>query len=141
MSFGRQFMDLASLSEEAALAGADRLAAAASPVVDLDVRGADSVRSFGVLRRMVDRLHERAPGRPLVLSVTTNLGAMDDAACDWLVRQGTLITLAFDGPCDAHEANRARSGAPAHDAVVSWIRFLHQRFAERGVSAVAAYVT
>jgi hypothetical protein len=141
VSLGHPFIELAALSEAAALARADRLAAAPSPVVDLDVRGADSLPAVGVLQRMVDRLHERAPGRPLVLSVTTNLGATDHAACDWLVQQGALVTLAFDGPREAHEANRARSGAPAHEAVVSWIRLLHQRFAERGVSTVAAYVT
>ena len=128
------------MSEAAALARADEILATASSVLDVEVRGGEPLASFPALRSMVERLRERGGRRTLLLSLSSNLASMTEESCDWLVAQGALLTIAYDGTREAHEANRARTGAPAHDVVEGWIRRIHARYEARHIAPVAAYL-
>jgi sulfatase maturation enzyme AslB (radical SAM superfamily) len=110
--------------------------------VDVEMRGADPLDDEAAVRRIAGLLRDGCAraGRTLGLSIATNLRAMTQAACEWLVVTDFTVTLAFDGPPEAHEANRAVTGAAPHETVRAWIRQLHELYARRSIGPAAAYV-
>ena len=121
---------------------AERILESPSRYLDVDFRGGEPLSSVNVVRGIVQRLREGClrTDRKLALSMVTNLSHMTSEACDWLLANQVLLTVSFDGPPEAHEANRALTGAPAHEETQRWVREIHARHAALGVPPSVAYV-
>jgi hypothetical protein len=78
-------------------------------------------------------------GAPIRVASVDGYGATGEA-CDRLIDEGALFTVRFDGAPEAHDANRAVTGAPPHDVAVRAVRDLHARCAARGLDPALAYV-
>ena len=140
MTGERHVVAVDGLTDDAARARADDILQGRAEFMDVELVGAEPLASPGVVRTLVDRLHDRRGTRTLVVSLRTSLASMTTETCDWLVARGVLLTIPYGGSREAHEANRPFTGAPAHDVVEAWIRGIHARYAARGVSPEAAYL-
>jgi sulfatase maturation enzyme AslB (radical SAM superfamily) len=122
---------------------AERILESPSPYVDVDFRGGEPLSNVNVVRRIVEQLRKGClrTDRKLALSMVTNLSHMTSEACDWLLANEVMLTVTFDGPPEAHEANRVLTGAPAHEETQRWVREIHDRHEALGVPPSLAYVT
>ena len=131
------------MADAIGLACAERILESPSRYLDVDFRGGEPLANVNVVQHIVERLRAgcRRTDRKLALSLVTNLSCMTSEACDWLLEHNVVLTVAFDGPRETHEANRAVTGAPTHEETERWVREIHDRHAALGVSASLAYVT
>ncbi|HEY5243993.1 MAG TPA: hypothetical protein VIJ22_21075 [Polyangiaceae bacterium] len=130
------------MSDAIGRACAERILESPARYLDVDFRGGEPLTNVSVVRGIVHELREGClrTGKKLALSMVTNLSHMTSEACDWLLANQVMLTVTFDGPPAAHEANRALTGAPTHDETQRWVREIHARHAALGVSPSLAYV-
>ncbi len=124
-----------------AVAITDRICTTPARTLALEFRGDDPLAHTDVVRLVIDRARALTVGRALTFSMVTHLGALTPAVCDWLVDTAITVTVPLHPLPDAHEADRARTGAPTYTVSVRALQDLHARFAARGISPEGAYVT
>ncbi len=102
-----------------------------------EYQGGEPTVNWDVLKFCVEYSREKNKVERKILdhSVVTNMTYMNKERADWLVDNNILMCTSLDGPKEVHDGNRPWTGkkAAAFDSVMHWMKYINQRYIDRGL--------
>lgn len=94
--------------------------------------GGEPLLEFELIQRCVEYANEKAEGKEVSFSITTNATLLTEDIIDYLSENGIMLTISLDGPKEIHNKNRkfAGSGIGSFDKVIENMGKLKKKYPE-----------
>ena len=98
--------------------------------ISIGFYGGEPLLEFDLLKKCIEYAEERAEGKELSFSITSNGTLMNKEIIEYLIKHGVNLTISLDGPKEIHDSNRrfAADGGGTFDAIMKNIEMVRQEY-------------
>lgn len=92
--------------------------------------GGEPLLEFNLVKQCIEYAEEKADGKNLMISMTTNASLLTDEVVEFLSKHNVNLTISLDGPKEIHDKHRilALNGYGSFDKVISNIENIDNKF-------------
>lgn len=122
----------------------DRIFESPNPGVTIEFQGGEPLLNFDTLKFIIEYAQEKNKkiNKELLISLVTNLGAMNGKRLDYLCRKKISLCTSIDGPAKLHNKNRKTlAHFNSYEHTIKWLKKIQKKYFGRVIYKPNALTT
>jgi His-Xaa-Ser system radical SAM maturase HxsB len=107
-----------------------------SKCITIEFQGGEPLLNFEVVKYIIKYAKElnKKHKKEMIMTLVTNLNAIDDEKADYLIKNNVDICTSLDGPKFIHDHNRPLVGCGgSHDNVIKWVNKINDKYTKKKI--------